>query len=75
MTQEEFNNIMPGKTIIDAKTKEGTKRMIVKFLMCNPDKFDGYWMCCTEDLTNPYPHEVREDDWNIYANQSEVVNM
>jgi len=54
MTDEEFKYVTPGKTIIDATTKEGTKRMIVKFLMCNSEKFDGYWMCCTEDLTNPY---------------------
>ncbi len=75
MTQEYFNKISPGKTIIDAETDEGIKRMLVKFFMCNTENFDGYWMCCTEDLTNPYPTEVREDDWTIYANHAEVVDM
>ena len=75
MTQEEFNKLNPGKTIIDAETDEGVKRMLFKFFMCNTENFDGYWLCCTEDLTNPYPNEVKEDDWNIYADYAEIVDM
>lgn len=45
----------------------------VKFFLCNPENYDGYWLCCTEDLTNPYPNELKDDDWNIYADKSEIV--
>lgn len=74
MTSQDFSKVIPGSTIINAKTNEGIKRMIVKFFMCNTENFDGYWMCCTEDLTNPYPKEVRKDDFYIYANQAEIVD-
>lgn len=57
MTQEEFSKIIPGKTLVDVVTTEGTKS----------------WMCCTEDLTNPYPMENREDDWYVYANNAEII--
>ena len=43
--------------------------------MRNTENFDGYWMCCTEDLTNPYPDEVTDYDWSIYENHAEVVNI
>ena len=49
--------------------------MLVKFFMCNTENFDGYWMCCTEDLTNPYPDEVTDYDWSVYENHAEVVNI
>lgn len=71
MTQEEFDKIIPGKTII--RTTDYNKEMLVKFFLCNPENYDGYWLCCTEDLTNPYPSEIKEDDWNIYADKSEIV--
>ena len=73
MTQEEFNKIIPGKTIIKTIINEKPKEMLVKFFLCNPENYDGYWLCCTEDLTNPYPNELKEDDWNIYADKSEIV--
>lgn len=74
MTKEEFNKVCPRKTIISVKTKEGEKKMLVKFFLCNSEKYDGYWMCCTEDLTNPYPTEIREDDWDVYANNAEIIS-
>lgn len=73
MTQEEFNKIIPGKTVIKTIINEEPKEMLVKFFLCNPENYDGYWLCCTEDLTNPYPNELKEDDWNIYADKSEIV--
>ena len=75
MTQEDWNKISPGKTILDVKTYSGRKKMLVKFFMCNSKNFDGYWMCCTEDLTNPYPNEVRDDDWDVYKNNAEVIKF
>ena len=73
MTLEEFKKVTPGKTIISVKTNEGEKTMLVKFFLCDRDKFDGYWMCCTEDLSNPYPREQRDDDWNVFTNNSEII--
>ena len=75
MEPEDWNKISPGRTIISADTDEGTKEMLVKFFLCNSENFDGYWLCCTEDLTNPYPQEIRDDDWNIYPNHAEVVSF
>lgn len=73
MTQKEFNKIIPGKTVIKAIINEEPKEMLVKCFLCNPENYDGYWLCCTEDMTNPYPYELKEDDWNIYADKSEIV--
>lgn len=70
MTQEEFEKIKPGKTIIKSDGVE----MLVKFFACNPgEKFDGYWLCCTEDLSNPFPTEFKDDDWNIYPDSCELI--
>ena len=75
MTDEEFGRLNPGKTILDVETDEGVKRMLFKFFLCNPEKFDGYWLCCTEDLSNPYPSERKEDDWEVTYEWAEVVKI
>ena len=75
MTQAEFNKLSPGRTILDVETDEGVKRMIFKFFLCNPEIFDGYWLCCTEDLSNPYPNEEKEDDWEVSFEYTEIVDM
>ena len=75
MTREDWNKISPGKTILDVETDNGYKKMLVKFFMCNTENFDGYWLCCTEDLTNPYPNEVTDDDWDVYKNNTEVIKF
>ena len=75
MTREDWNKISPGKTILDVETDNGYKKMLVKFFMCNTENFDGYWWCCTEDLTNPYPNEVTDDDWDVYKNNAEVIKF
>lgn len=75
MTDKEFEKIRPGKTILNVKTNEGNKKMLVKFFMCNQgSNYDGYWLCCTEDLKNPYPQECREEDWDVYINNCEVIS-
>lgn len=75
MTDEEFKKIRPGKTIIMAHSPEGeSKKMLVKFFLCNPDDFDGYWLCCTEDFSNPYPNDITDDDWNIGCDNSDIVS-
>ena len=75
MTQAEFNKLSPGRTILDVETDEGIKRMIFKFFLCNPEIFDGYWLCCTEDLSNPYPNEEKEDDWEVSFEYADIVDM
>lgn len=73
MTKEEFSKVRPGKTIVKVKTNEGSKTMLVKYFLCNQYDFDGYWMRCTEDITNPYPYEYRDEDWDVYANNCEII--
>jgi len=75
MTEKEFNKIRPGKTIVNVGTKEGYKKMLVKFFCCNRDNFDGYWLCCTEDFSNPYPIEFKDDDWNVYIDDTEIIQL
>lgn len=75
MTLFEFNELRPGRTILDVETSEGVKRMIFKFFLCNPENFDGYWLCCTEDLSNPYPDEKKAGDWEVTFECAEVVHM
>ena len=77
MTRAEFNKLSPGRTILDVDTGEGVKRMIFKFFLCdpNPEKFNGYWLCCTEDLSNPYPNDFKDDDWEVSYDCAEVVDM
>lgn len=75
MTRDDWNKISPGKTILSVETDEGEKKMLLKFFLCNSENFDGYWMCCTEDLSNPYPEEIKEDDWNVYMEHAEVISF
>ena len=75
MTDKEFENVVPRKTIVNVHTDKGDKKMLVKFFMCNTENFDGYWLCCTEDLTNPYPNEVTDNDWDVYKNNAEVIKF
>ena len=74
MTDKEFEKVVPRKTIVNVHTDKGDKKMLVKFFLCNRDNFDGYWMCCTEDLSNPYPDKQMKDDWNVYANNADIIN-
>ena len=77
MTHEEFGKVIPGKTIINVHTKdEGDKKMLVKFFKCyTGENYDGYWMCCTENLSNPCPHEQVDDDWDVYANNADIISF
>jgi hypothetical protein len=75
MTSIEFDKIRPGKTIVSVNTNEGNKTMLVKFFCCNTENYDGYWLCCTEDMTNPYPHVFKDEDWNVYINNAEIISL
>lgn len=75
MTEEEFKKVRPGKTIIKVHTSEGDKTMLVKFFLCDRSRFDGYYMCCTEDLSNPYPTKATEEDWDVYIDKSEIIDF
>ncbi len=37
--------------------------------------FDGYWLCVTEDLSNPNPKEILDTDWETYDNLCEIVKI
>ena len=71
MTREDWNKISPDKTILDVETDNARNNL----RHCNTENFDGYWLCCTEDLTNPYPNEVTDDDWDVYKNNAEVIKF
>ena len=76
MTDKEFEKVRPRKTVVKIKTDDGEKILLVKFFLCyTGEDYDGYWMCCTEDMSNPYPDEIREDDWQVYANNAEIVEI
>lgn len=75
MTFEEYNKLSPGRTILDVETDEGVKRMIFKFYLCKREEVDGYLLCCTEDLSNPYPDEGKVGDWEVGFECAEVVDM
>ena len=74
MTDKEFERLRPGKSIVKVLIEDEWKTMLFKSFLCyTRENYDGYWMLCTEDLTNPYPDEIREDDWDVYSNCSEVI--
>lgn len=74
MTDKEFGRLRPGKSIVRVLVEDEWKTMLFKCFLCNTgENYDGYWMLCTEDLSNPYPQEIREDDWDVYPNCSEVI--
>ena len=51
------------------------KEVLFKFFLCNPDNFDGYWLCVTEDMTNPEPAKILDTDWETYDNLCEIVKI
>lgn len=75
MTQEDFNRLIPGKSILRTEINGVEKEVLFKFFLCNTDNFDGYWLCVTEDMTNPEPHKTLDSDWETYDNLCEVVKF
>lgn len=75
MTDKEFERLVPGKSILRTEINGVIKEVLFKFFLCNPGNFDGYWMCVTEDMTNPEPQKVIDTDWETYSNLCEVVKF
>lgn len=76
MTQEEFGKLIPGKSILRTKIHGEEKNVLLKFFLCDTSAdFDGYWLCVTEDLSNPNPKEFLNTDWETYDNLCEVVKF
>jgi hypothetical protein len=75
MTKEQFDRLIPGKSILKTEINGVKKEVLFKFFLCHPDKFDGYWLCVTDDMKNPELHEVLETDWQTYYNLCEVVKF
>ena len=70
ITSEEFGKIIPRKTVIKADTEDkGIVDLLVKFFACNSENYDGYWVVCTDDFSNPNPSTINSTDYNIYINQ------
>lgn len=76
MTEQEFNKIRPRKTILKTIIDGVEKTVLFKFFLCDKGSdFDGYSLCVTEDLSNPYPSEIVEGDIETYSNLCEIVNL
>ena len=75
MTEEQSSKLKPGKSILKTEINGVEKDVLFKFFLCNPDNFDGYWLCVTDDMKNPEPHKVLETDWETYYNLCEVVKF
>lgn len=76
MTKEEFNKLKPRKTILKTIINGVEKVVLFKFFLCDKgDDFDGYRLCVTEDLSNPYPSEMVENDIETYFNLCEIVKL
>ncbi len=76
MTDEEFDKLVPGKSIVKVLVEDEWKTMLFKCFLCyTGEDYDGYWMLCTEDLSNPYPHEIKEEDWDVYSNNAEIISF
>lgn len=72
MTEQEFNKLNPGKTLLKTTIDGVEKIVLFKFFICNKDDFDGYSLCVTEDLSNPYPSQVVKEDIETYFNLCEI---
>ena len=68
MTEYEFNQLVPCKSLVTTFIDGKQKIMLLKFFIC--DNGD-YSLCLTEDLSNPYPSEIVEGDIETYFNLCE----
>lgn len=76
MTKEEFNKLRPRETILKTTINGVEKTVLLKFFLCNKGSdFDGYSLCVTEDLSNPYPSEIIKEDIETYSNLCEIVKL
>lgn len=76
MTQEEFGKLIPGKSILKTKINGEERNVLFKFFLCNTGvNFDGYWLCATEDFSNPNSKEILATDWEIFYNLCEVIKF
>ena len=75
MTQEEFRKLVPGKSILRTKINGIEKEVLFKFFLCNKKGFDGYWLCVTEDMTNPEPTKVLDTDIEVCYDKCEIVKF
>lgn len=74
LTDEQFDKLIPGKSVLRTEVNGVVKEVLFKFFMCyQGDAYDGYWLVCTEDLSNPNPHERLDTDWHTYANLCDLV--
>lgn len=76
MTTDEFDKLRPGKSVlrifIDGKEKE----VLFKFFICNiGEHYDGYWLVVTEDMSNPEPQKVLENDIETFFNLCQVIEI
>ena len=74
MTLEDLNKINPGKTILNVKTDDGYKKVLIMFFIYNPENFNGYWLGCTDDLSNLCPNEVTDDVLDGDANNAAIMS-
>jgi hypothetical protein len=75
MTSEQFDRLIPGKSILKTEINGVEKEVLFKFFLCNTENFDGYWLCVTENMKNPESHKMLDTDWQVYYNLCKVVKF
>jgi hypothetical protein len=75
MTSEQFDRLIPGKSILKTEINGVEKEVLFKFFLCNTENFDGYWLCVTENMKNPESHKMLDTDWKAYYNLCKVVKF
>ena len=72
MTHEEFNNLVPGKSVLKTNINGVPTNVLFKCYIYHHDTED-YSLCTTQDFSNPEPYKILETDWETYSNLCEVV--
>lgn len=75
MTKEQFDRLIPGKSVLKIEINGVEKEVLFKFFLCRPENFDGYWLLVTDDMKNLEPYKVLDTDWQTYYNLCEVVKF
>lgn len=75
MTQQEFNRLIPGKSILKTEINGVEQNVLFKAFLCNPDDFSGYWILATNDTPSPEPFKILDTDFQKYAEECEVVSF
>lgn len=75
MTQQEFDQLIPRKSVLRTEIDGKQTEVLLKFFLCSKEDYDGYWMLVTTDFSNPEPTKILPTDYEVCFNQAEVVKI